>query len=267
MAHQALQAGRPQIRRAVSLRSDKIPPDRVVGQSPLPSEEYGVNKDVDLLVSLGRRPDSCPLPNLVGVSLDDAKSRLQAFGLNAGRIFSKKDAGRAKFQIISTSPAPYSTIRKGDVISLLVSSGSEEGNAAPADLKKFEILSAEEVVKPADAPKPANPAVVAPVANNAPPKIIVAQENYSAPVAPAPVQPVQQAQPAFSQKELSFVMPDGFMPKEVKFIHITDDGRQQVYSGTHKPLDLVKVKVPVVPNSKVQIYINDVPVEERRVEP
>jgi len=62
-------------------------------------------------------------------------------------------------------------------------------------------------------------------------------------------------------------MPDGFMPKEVKFIHITPDGRQQVYAGAHKPLELVKVKVPVVPNSKVQIYINDVPVEERRVEP
>jgi hypothetical protein len=56
------------------------------------------------------------------------------------------------------------------------------------------------------------------------------------------------------------------MPKEVKFIHISNQGRKQIYSGTHKPLDLVKVNVPNVPNSKVQIYINDVPIEERKIE-
>lgn len=241
--------------------SDKIAPDRVVGQSPLPSEEYGVNKDVDLLISLGQRPEAYPLPNMGGVNLDDAKSRLQAFGFNIGKVVSKKDAGRARLQIISTSPAPYSTVRKGDVINLLVSAGSDEGSATQADLSKFEIFSAVEAVKSTPVPNPA-----APVANadNSPPKIIVAQQNISAPV--APVQPVQVA-PVSNQKEMSFVMPDGFMPKEVKFIHITADGRQQVYSGTHKPLDLVKVKVPVVPNSKVQIYINDVPIEERKVEP
>jgi hypothetical protein len=61
-------------------------------------------------------------------------------------------------------------------------------------------------------------------------------------------------------------MPDGFMPKEVKFIHITNEGRQQIYSGTHKPLDLIKVKVPDLPNTKVQIYINDVPIEERKID-
>lgn len=61
-------------------------------------------------------------------------------------------------------------------------------------------------------------------------------------------------------------MPDGFMPKEVKFIHIKPDGREQIYSGTHKPLDSIKVKVPIVPNSKIQIYINDVPVEERKID-
>ena len=56
------------------------------------------------------------------------------------------------------------------------------------------------------------------------------------------------------------------MPKEVKFIHIKPTGREQIYSGTHKPLDSIKVKVPIVPNSKIQIYINDVPVEERKID-
>jgi serine/threonine-protein kinase len=255
--------------------SDKIAPDRIVGQSPLPSEEYGVNKEVDLLISLGRKPETLVLPNLVGVSMDEAKNRLKAWGLNFGRIFSRPDANREKFQIISTSPAPYSQLRRGEVVSLLVSSGSDEGTATPADLKKFEVFSMLDMPKPAAAkpavsaaPATAQPAAQ-PAVTPAPPKVIVADddpEGVETPVVVAVQAPPKIVAPVVD-REMSFVMPDGFMPKEVKFIHITPDGRQQVYAGAHKPLELVKVKVPVVPNSKVQIYINDVPVEERRVEP
>ncbi len=256
--------------------SEKIAPDRIVGQSPLPSEEYGVNKEVDLLISLGRKPEMLVLPNLVGVSMDEAKNRLKAWGLNFGRIFSRPDANREKFQIISTSPAPYSQLRRGEVVSLLVSSGSDEGTATPADLKKFEVFSVLDMPKPAAA-KPAvpaapgvtSPATAQPPVTPAPPKVIVADEDPEG--VETTVVVAVQAQPKIMapvvDREMSFVMPDGFMPKEVKFIHITPDGRQQVYAGAHKPLELVKVKVPVVPNSKVQIYINDVPVEERRIEP
>ncbi|MDD3145944.1 MAG: PASTA domain-containing protein [Candidatus Riflebacteria bacterium] len=255
--------------------SDKIAPDRIVGQSPLPSEEYGVNKDVDLLISLGRRPEYLTLPNLSGVALDDAKNRLKAWGLNFGRIYSKPDSNRQKFQIISTSPAPYSQLRRGEVVSLLVSSGSDDGTATIADLKKFEIYSGIENVKPAEA-RFAPPAVITsqvsaaasaqPAVGQAPPRVIVAGEENVVAGQPVDRTPVKISAPVVD-REMSFVMPDGFMPKEVKFIHITAEGRQQVYAGAHKPLELVKVKVPVVPNSKVQIYINDVPVEERRVEP
>ncbi len=244
--------------------SDKIAPDRIVGQSPLPSEEYGVNNDVDLLISLGRRPETYPLPSLVGVTLDEGKNRLKAWGFNFGRIFSKPDAARPKFQIISTSPAPYTTVRKGDVISFLVSSGDDPGTATNEDLKRFEAYAG--AVAPAVVSKPTPTLMPTPTPSPTPaaepPRILIAGENVTVPQPVAPPRVIQGA-----EREMSFVMPDGFMPKEVKFIHITDTGRQQIYAGAHKPLELVKVKVPLVPNSKVQIYINDVPIEERRVEP
>ncbi|OGK08068.1 MAG: hypothetical protein A2W80_10860 [Candidatus Riflebacteria bacterium GWC2_50_8] len=237
--------------------SDKIAPDRIVGQSPLPSEEYGVNKEVDLLISLGRRPESYPLPSLVGVTLDEGKNRLKAWGFNFGRIFSKKDPNRPKFQVISTSPAPYTPVRKGDVISFLVSAGDDAGTATTEDLHRFEVYAGAVAERMADKPAATTSQPIAP------PKVLIAQDNFSVPQSVEPPRVIQTQ----SEREMSFVMPDGFMPKEVKFIHITDTGRQQIYAGAHKPLELVKVKVPVVPNSKVQIYINDVPIEERRVEP
>jgi len=47
---------------------------------------------------------------------------------------------------------------------------------------------------------------------------------------------------------------------------VSPQGRRQVYAGTHKPLDQIRVEVPRIPGSKVQIYINDVPIEDRPVQ-
>ncbi len=265
--------------------SDKISPDRIVGQSPLSSEEYGVNKNVDLLISLGKKTETLPLPNLTGTNLDEAKTKLKAWGLNVGRIYSKTDPNKAKYQVISTSPAPYSYLRKGEVVNILVSSGSDAGTASAEDVKKFE-FSVNSMPLPAPATaQPEKPAVVPPaVTPTAAPTVALANNVIHASSAETTATPVAEkkaelipeiiaqpvaAPPAVSSsntKEVSFVMPDGFMPKEVKFIHIKPDGREQIYSGTHKPLDSIKVKVPIVPNSKLQIYINDVPVEERRID-
>lgn len=259
--------------------SDKISPDRIVGQSPLSSEEYGVNKNVDLLISLGKKTETLPLPNLNGTNLDAAKTKLKAWGFNVGRIYSKSDPNKAKYQVISTSPAPYSFLRKGEVVNILVSAGSDAGTASAEDVKKFE-FSVNSMPLPTpitpQVEKPATPAVTttsAAPANN----VITAKsaetitkpaEKKQEPIPEIVAQPVTPAPTVSSSntKEVSFVMPDGFMPKEVKFIHIKPDGREQIYSGTHKPLDSIKVKVPVVPNSKLQIYINDVPVEERKID-
>ena len=261
--------------------SDKVSPDRIVGQSPLPTEEYGVNKNVDLLISLGKKTETLPLPNLSGTNLDAAKTKLKAWGLNVGRIYSKPDNNKAKYQVISTSPAPYSYMRKGEVVNILVSSGTDAGTASAEDIKKFEFS---ETSKPLPVPA----ASTAPVAAQSEKPATTAVEPANNVIQATPVQqptttPVAEKKPELipeiiaqpvsapavsssNTKEVSFVMPDGFMPKEVKFIHIKPDGREQIYSGTHKPLDSIKVKVPIVPNSKLQIYINDVPVEERKID-
>ena len=213
-----------------------------------------------MLVSLGRKPLLLPLPNLSGLILDDAKEKIRAWGLNAGRIYSKKDPSKPKFQVISTSPSPYTQVRKGDVINLLISSGNDEGTATEKDLKKFEVYSGltakAMLVNESLKDSPALPI--------SPPQILIAEDGKNTNIN-KPTKKIADNS-VDNEKEISFVMPDGFMPKEVKFIYISSHGRKQIYSGTHKPLDLIKVKVPATPGGKVQIYINDVPIEERNIE-
>ena len=258
--------------------SDKISPDRIVGQSPLSSEEYGVNKNVDLLISLGKKPETLPLPNLTGINLDIAKDRIKSWGFNIGRTYSKPDSNRAKYQVISTSPSPYSHLRKGEVVNLLVSSGNDAGTATSEDIKKFEfsiVSTPIQMPKTVETPKPVTTNTTSAVNSEQPKKepekpiaVVESKPKETVEVTAKPTTVSSNTQPQSSKptKDVIYVMPDGFMPKEVKFIHIKPDGREQIYSGTHKPLDSIKVKVPIVPNSKLQIYINDVPVEERKID-
>lgn len=258
--------------------SDKISPDRIVGQSPLSSEEYGVNKNVDLLISLGRKTEILPLPNLIGINLDGAKERIKSWGFNVGRVYSKPDKNKAKYQVITTYPSPYSHLRKGEVVNILVSSGNDAGTATPDDLKKFEFVAtpikiienkpslenktSEKVASTTTAliPKIETTVKIEEIVN---PKVELKPQEQKAEIEAKPVNqiPATISKPT---KDFVYVMPDGFMRKEIKFILIKPDGREQIYSNTHDPLDSIKVKVPIVPNSKLQIYINDVPIEERK---
>jgi eukaryotic-like serine/threonine-protein kinase len=258
-----------------------VPRDRVVTQSPLPGTPHGLGQGIDLLLSQGNPPGRAPLPSLVGKMLDEAKTNLTAWGLQPGRVLTKRDPSRKKFQVISTLPAPYEQVTAGTVVDLLVSAGEEAGSVASKDLQQFEWVEGAPVAPPpapvvrpvsAVASPTGSPATAAggsPLTNGpaVPPRIIIADDGSGgSDSAAGQSTPVVVPPPSTTpSRQISFVMPDGFMPKELKFIQISSQGRQQVYVGTHKPLDLVRVNVPLIPGSKVQIYLNDIPIEERPV--
>lgn len=236
--------------------SSNIAHDRIINQSPLANEEFGVNRDVDLLMSLGPRPETGFLPNLFGLSLDQAREKIRQLELNSGRIFSKTAPGVPRFQVLSTNPPPFTPIRKGQVISILISAGDDHGTATEADLQRF-------LLHPGATGSvyTVSERSTSQVRDHEPPRIMLHDDEPRVSID-------DQNEDDFSDKsfvEVSYVMPDGFMPKEVKFIHITQDGRNQIYVETHNPLDLIKVEVPAVENSRVQIYLNDIPVTEKRI--
>ena len=262
--------------------SNKVLRDRIITQSPLPFTTHEVNGGVDLLISLGPGPIRAPLPNLVNKPLSEARSSLAAYGLKEGKILSRKDATRAKDRIIMTRPAPFENVSEGQAVSILVSSGNEPGNARPDELKDFENFPVEKPEPAPVLPPPPTTATVAasgskavaPVVPPAPPKILIdeeEEEDDSLANQPADedtpavesAEPRPAAENEGADQTVAFTMPDGFMPKEVKFILITPEGRREIYSGTHKPLDLIRVKVPKTPGATVQIYINNMPIEER----
>jgi len=230
----------------------------------MPSSAAGVSGRIDILLSTGMKEPKVPLPNLVGKSVSEAKASLIAWGLRLGRVLSKKDAAIPNLQVLATTPSPYERLKEGTVVDLLISSGSNQGSASWKDIRLFEVSDGV-------AAEYNNANIGKALDETSPPKILIA--NDPSPTSPqitiqnSPHQtPPIRTTGGVSMKKISFVMPDGFMPKEVKFFHITAEGRKQIYANMHRPLELIRVEVPRIPNSKVQIYINDVPIEEQPVD-
>jgi beta-lactam-binding protein with PASTA domain len=238
----------------------KISSDRIITQFPLHPSTQEVSGNVDLLISAGAGEAKAPLPNFVGRSVEEVRGTLSSIDLIEGKVFSRNDPTRPTNQIIMTYPAPYSSVGKGEQIFFLVSAGAEKGNAGPADLKRFYAAEASVSSAPPSAGKePAPPKIILPE------DVVIANdddeddEDALAPDTPA-VEDDSQG------PGMTFLMPDGFLPKEVKFILQSPQGRQEIYSGIHKPNEQVHVNVPRLPGARVQIYINNVPVEERQVQ-
>lgn len=262
--------------------SSRIRRDRVITQAPLPSNECETQGGVDMLISLGAGQVRAPLPNLVGKPLADAKTSLQGWGLREGKIVFRRDPNKPKLQVIATKPVPYEGVTEGMTVDMLVSNGADPETSSPEEFKRFELTDVVPSLAPASqspsaksSGKTAATSAKPPKAPDAPPppRIIMSDEPEPE-VPPEALPPVPADRPEGEKAAKSsadnatvvFVMPDGFMPKEVKFFQVSPQGRRQVYAGTHKPLDQIRVEVPRIPDSKVQIYINDVPIEDRPVQ-
>ncbi|MBP7633267.1 PASTA domain-containing protein [Candidatus Ozemobacteraceae bacterium] len=263
--------------------SSRIRRDRVITQAPLPSNEHETQGGVNLLISLGTGQIRAPFPNLIGKTLADAKTSLQSWGLREGKIVFRRDPNKPKLQVIATKPAPYEGVTEGMTVDLLISNGADPETSSPEEFKRFELTDVVPSLAPGSitpaatkqAGKPVAAAAKPPKTPDAPPppRIIMADEPEPE-VPPEALPPVPADRPEGESTTKSFAdnatvmfsMPDGFMPKEVKFFQVSSQGRRQVYAGTHKPLDQIKVEVPRIPGSKVQIYINDVPIEDRPVQ-
>ncbi|MBF0410892.1 MAG: PASTA domain-containing protein [Candidatus Riflebacteria bacterium] len=256
--------------------SAKTPKDRIIAQSPLPFSNQAISQGVDVLVSLGTPAAKNFLPSLIGKSLDEAKTILADFSVKIGKQLYKKDTVYEPNRVLSTKPSPYEMITEGATVDLLLSSQTSQSSVE--EIRKFSsFVEVSAVTPPGDAfvkQQPAEP--LAKVVSEKPvekiqekpqekapekidpPKIILPEEK---PEEESPVaKPVSDGNQASSF--LTFTMPDGFMAKEVKFLLVSPTGRKEVYSNTHKPLDQIKVQVPKVPDGKVQVYINNILVEE-----
>lgn len=93
----------------------------VLAQGVLPMEETTRDSSISLLISKGPRPGKFILPNLVGLSVDEASSLLKNLNLEVANIEAKVDLSRPYGIILMQSPEPGSILEEAEGVNLVIS--------------------------------------------------------------------------------------------------------------------------------------------------
>ena len=117
---------------AVFEENAKEPAGTVINQDPRSGSKITKGQTVDITVSLGEKKKEVTVQNYTGLSVDSAKSNLEANGLSLGGI-SEEASTRPKGTVIGQSPAAGSTTTEGGSVSLIISSGSSGGAKADSN--------------------------------------------------------------------------------------------------------------------------------------
>ncbi|HEY4741177.1 MAG TPA: PASTA domain-containing protein [Candidatus Acidoferrales bacterium] len=98
-----------------------VPPDTALMQQPAAGTKDGQSSRVDLLVSLGERPAAYVMPDLLGLPLAEAESRITTSGLKLEKLNVAPYSNLAAGLVAGQMPAPGSRVEAGADIELQAS--------------------------------------------------------------------------------------------------------------------------------------------------
>ena len=107
---------------AVFEENAKEPAGTVINQDPRSGSKITKGQSVDITVSLGEKKKNVTVQNYAGLSVESARSNLEANGLSLGGV-TEEASSRPKGTVISQSPAAGTSLTEGGSVSLVISSG------------------------------------------------------------------------------------------------------------------------------------------------
>lgn len=133
-------------------------PDRrdegtILGLSPASGQRAAVGSMVVIQVSAG--PPFMRVPSVVGMQTADARARLEAIGLEVGRIGYDPSSLEPAGTIVAQAPAAGDSLRQGSGVRLTLA--GENPNPPPPPVDSLAVDSAAVVEEPVEGEEPAEP--------------------------------------------------------------------------------------------------------------
>jgi serine/threonine-protein kinase len=101
--------------------SADVPVGAVISQDPTAGAQVSVGSTVTVVLSSGA--DTVPVPDLAGLTQQQARDALKAAGLLVGNVTTQDSKDVARDRIISTNPPAGSELARDTEVSLVVSTG------------------------------------------------------------------------------------------------------------------------------------------------
>ncbi len=119
---EALEAAGLEFRKGNDVASDTVEEGLFVSSSPSPGDSVDPGTTVTVHFSSGS--SSVDVPDLSGMTTEQAASRLQEYGLTLGGTTTVDDPSQPKDRIVSQTPNAGSSAQRGDSVTVTVASGN-----------------------------------------------------------------------------------------------------------------------------------------------
>ncbi|MBC8390536.1 MAG: PASTA domain-containing protein [Actinobacteria bacterium] len=105
--------------------NSEIPEGFIIEQTPEPKKNIPAGSDIEVIISKGQEITFIPIPNLIGLSLEDASEILENSGLIKGNISKEYSSTFKENLIIDQKPKFNERIEPGGSVNIIVSKGEE----------------------------------------------------------------------------------------------------------------------------------------------
>jgi eukaryotic-like serine/threonine-protein kinase len=110
----------------------EYPADTVLQQDPAPGTTDATSPHMDLLVSLGPRAAAYVMPDLIGLSAEEAGQRLGMAGLKLGKMTPVVKAGATPNNVVAQRPSAGARIEAGTDVEIAVAQEAPAPETPPA---------------------------------------------------------------------------------------------------------------------------------------
>lgn len=208
----------------ISIRSFLGAENIVIGQSISPSRRVKRGSKIDLLVSLGYEVKEVSVPDLVGLSLNEAKKVIQEKGFKLGKISEKVESGEEGI-VLSQEPSPFSSVSPGGEINLVVRKApSKEVVEKPVETKQETVL-------------PTTTSMVSPSTSS--------------------LEKIELAVPKGGRIiDFSFTVPPGKPERLVEIIQIDSGGQHVIFNKKCKSGETINLRIPAVGDNVIRVQLD-----------
>ena len=247
--------------------NSEVPAGKVISQTPASGESVKENHPVHLVVSKGA--GDLTVPDLSGLTVDQAKQRLKDMGLVLGKITTQEDSSKPDGVIISQSPSADGKINKGQLVDVVVNKLSPKKITVPS-LIGMTLKDARDALSSLEIS-------LASINGSTDESSIVTDQSVAAgkdieqggsivlttKATKASEEKKSESSGNRTRGTVDVTVPAGSNHQEVKIVVKDDEGSTVVYDDVNRAGDRIVRKVSGVGDVRIKVYLNGALVQDQ----
>ena len=244
-----------------------VPAGQVISQSPEPGESVKEQRMVHLVVSKGA--GDITIPDLQGMSFDQAREKLKALGLSIGKITYENDPSKDDGVVLSQGLQAGGKASKGATVDITINQTKgttvEIPNVVGMTIKEAKEALGNLGLSIGKISGSNEDSAVVTAVSPAPGSSVKRDESITlvGQSKDGKKDGSNTKQGGATKGVVDVTVPNGRASQHVKLVVIDDDGGRVVYDGTNAPGDRIVKSVSGSGNVRVQIYLNNALVQEQ----